>query len=212
MQKQYEALEKRISRLDDEGKDNEAGELSEESTQLENSMTHLLGQRIEIIRAMESVKTIEQAFPRVKRETKEEKAKVDAAKIIRMFNAGNNGIHEVRAAGRQMQAPRPEQLSEQEMEEFAAARAQLAIDSGYEVSQEEEWFEISRNGVRLVMKHFAFPSSFGISGDDRILKMFVDARKGGAAKLAMNYDHGWDAACTDPGVQKEIDRAIAIFG
>lgn len=62
------------------------------------------------------------------------------------------------------------------------------------------------------MKHFAFPSDYGITGEDRISKIGVSVKKGKSNETAMHYDRGWDVACTDAKVQREIDRAIAIFG
>jgi hypothetical protein len=215
VQKEYEALGRRIAQLHDEGKDDEADELSESSDdeQLQDSVNHYLQQRVELIRKIENLKTIEDVFPRVKRQTEEEKVNVDAAELIRMFNAGKIGQGELRAAAQQMDADAPEELSDKEMKAFAKARAELALAMGYEnPSKEEGWFDMERNGVKFSMKHFAFRSENGITGDDRISKIGVSVKKGEESESVMYYDRGWDSMCTDPKVQKEIDRAIAIFG
>jgi len=215
VQKEYEAVGQRISQLYDEGKDDEADKLAEGSDdeQLKDSMTHYLQQRVELLRKIEKLKTIEDVFPRVKRETKEEKVKVDATELIRMFNAGKIGKDELRAAAHEMDAGAPEELTDKEMKAFAKARYELALAMGYKKpTKEEGWFGMERNGVKFSMKHFAFTSDYGITGDDRISKMGVSVKKGKGYDTVLNYDRGWDVACTDPEVQKEIDRAIAIFG
>lgn len=117
--KEYESLGKRIGKLYDAGQDDEAEELSEESEQLKDTMSHLLSQRVELVRQMEQLRTIEDAFPRVKRQTKEERKKVDAAELIKAFNAGEVGIDALREAGEQMSADQPEELTDAEMAAFA---------------------------------------------------------------------------------------------
>ncbi|HKO57760.1 MAG TPA: hypothetical protein VJ276_17970 [Thermoanaerobaculia bacterium] len=213
VQKEYESLNARVGKLYDDGKEDEAEELGEEREQLEDSMTNYMRQRVELIRTIENLKTIEDAFPRVRTVTKEERKEVDAAELIRLFNAGKIGQDDLRAAGEQMRSNEPEDLSDKEMKAYATARAELAVEMGYEKpSKGEGWFEAQRNGVSFSMKHFAFPSDYGITGNDRISKIGVSVMRGKTTESVMYYDRGWDSACTDPEVQREIDRALAIFG
>ena len=213
VQREYESLNDRVSKLYDEGNDDEAEELSDQREQLEDSMTHYLRQRVELLRTIEKLRTIEDAFPRVKLVTTEERAKVDAAEVIRLFSAGKIGPEEVRAAGEQMRDGEAKDLSKSEMKAYAAARADLALQMGYEKpSKEEGWFSLERNGISFSMKHFAFPSDYGITGEDRISKIGVSVMKGKQSDSVMYYDRGWDSVCTDPKIQKEIDRVLAIFG
>ena len=212
-QEQYAALARRISQLYDEGRDDEAEGLSEANERLVDGMTHLLAQRVDLLRTIESLKTIEDVFPRVKRASREEQAEVDATEVIRAFNAGKIGVDDVRAAGRRMQADQSDELTDAEMEAFTAARAALALEMGYEEpSKEVGWFGVHRNRVKFSMRLSAFPNTFGITGDDRISKMGVTVGEGEEREQVLYFDRGWDVACTNPLVQKEIDRAIAIFG
>jgi hypothetical protein len=212
VQKSYEALNDRISKLYDDGDENEAERASDEREQFEDSITHLLKQRVELVREMENLKNIEDVFPRVKRAPLEETSKVDAAELIRMFNSGKIGVDDIRAAGEKMKANQPEELTDDELNQFYAVRAELAREYGYDV-EGDRWLDLKRNGVAMQLAHFAFPSENGITGEDRISKMWVSVLKDGKKTGAvLNYDRGWDVAPTDPEVQKEIDRAIAIFG
>lgn len=217
VQKEYEAIGKRIEKLYDAGKENEAEELSEQRGSLEQRMTYFLGERVEMIRKVEKLTTIEDVFPRAKKQTKEEKVEIDAADLIRQFNAGRVGTEELRAAARKMQGNTEDELTKEEWSAFVKARVALATTMGYKTSKEGaedagNWLDLSRNGVKLSMKHFAVRSHYGITGDDRISKMDAVVKKGKESEMVLNYDRGWDVACTDPKVQKEIDRAIAIFG
>jgi hypothetical protein len=212
VQKKYESLRKRIRNAGKEGRDDKAEELRGQKAQLANSVSHLLLQRTELVRTLEKLQTIEDAFPRVRRQTKEEKKTVDAAMLAEMFDTGEctDALEEL---ADQAQANAPEELSDEEIAAFAKARATLALELGYEkASPEEGGFDLERNGVRISMGHFPFRSSFGITGDDRISKIGVFVKNGTSDMRVMHYDRGWDVACTDPIVQKEIDRAIAIFG
>jgi chaperonin cofactor prefoldin len=211
LQKKYESLGAKINKAYDRGDDDAAEELSEESSQLKDEFDALLGERAKLLRQVENLETVEDAYPRVRTATEEDRKKIDYAEVIRAFTAGQMSVEDLR------NIPSPQagnvELTDEEFDDFCRARAQLARKLGYEVEGDNDasgnWFSIKRNGVEFSIKHFATPSDFGIAGFSRISKFGVSSDvKGGD----MNYDRGWDTACTSAEVQKEIDRVVAIFG
>lgn len=213
LQRQYEVTSEEISKAYGQGREDDAERLENRIEGMRDRFDSLMKQRVDLLRRIEKLRTIEDAFPRVKRPTEVEKKEVDAAALIRAFNAGRVGVDELRKAGRQMEEGKPEDLTDEEETAFAKARAALAREHGYETDNKEPgWITLKKNGIEFSMKHYAFPSEFGITGDSRISKMGVSVTEGKKSEMVLSYDRGWDVACTDPKVQEEIDRAIAIFG
>lgn len=213
LQKKYEAVGKRVSKLYKEGNDDEAEQLSEEMRELSDRFDALMSDRAKLLRKVENLTTIEDAFPRVRTKTKEERKQVDYAAVIRSFNAGEMSVDDLRALGQQDEES--DELTDEEFAKFCKARAQLAkklgykVDGGTQAGGPGNWFRIEKDGVTFSMKHFPIPSDFGVAGSSRISKFGVSSKIEGGG---LNFDRGWDVACTDADVQKEIDRVVAIFG
>ena len=214
LQKKYETLGKKVGKLYDAGKDDEAEELSEQLHDLSDSFDALMGERVALLRTIENVETVEDVFPRVKTQTTEDRKKVDYAEVIRAFTAGEMSVEDLKAVGPQNNS---EELTDKEFADFCKARATLARKLGYEIDGDVDdegasnWFDVKKNGLKFSMKHFATRSDFGITGFSRVSKFGVSSMEG-EKESHMWFDRGWDSACTDPKVQKEIDRVLAIFG
>jgi seryl-tRNA synthetase len=213
LQKKYETLGKKVGKLYDAGKDDEAEELSEQLNDLSDSFDALMGERVTLLRTIENIETVEDVFPRVKTQTTEDRKKVDYAEVIRAFNAGKMSVEDLKNVAPQNNS---EELTDKEFADFCRSRAQLARKLGYKVDEREEenvgnWFDVEKGGIKFSMKHFATRSDYGITGFSRVSKFGVSSIEG-EKQSHMWFDRGWDSACTDPKVQKEIDRVLAIFG
>jgi len=89
----------------------------------------------------------------------------------------------------------------------------LAQKMGYEVKENgPDWFTLSRNDITLEMWQIQTRSKHGVMGKDRILTLDVGAEVGGSSRTVCLYQPDTFLPCADPAVQKEIDRAMAIFG
>jgi hypothetical protein len=213
IQKEYEDFFAHIDELREQDKDDEADSLeeSERPRQLKKKFAEMLTKRVDLLRQIGGIKTIEEVFPRVKTKSKYEKPEYDSADLIHMLMSGKIDRKELEERSKKLLGPQDnEELSDEEMKAYAQARAALAAEMGYEnASPEEGWFSMDRNGVHFSMKQFVFRSTFGITGFDRISKIAA-SREGD--ERSFNYDRGWDTVVDDPEFQREIDRAIAIFG
>lgn len=212
-QKEYSALQARITALYNADDEEAAEDLEAESEHLEDRMGALLDQRVELIRKTEHLRTIEDAFPRCKEADEDEGATAAAEGVHRLFTTGKAGIDALRA-GRPLVSTSQEEPTRDEMIAWAKARAALAREYGYAVENEDPdvYFTIRTGSYEIRLKHFMFPSGQGITGYDRISAVSVIVTKGDTRQGYGVYHDGWDAGCDDRDAQKEIDRAIAIFG
>jgi len=197
---------------------------SELRSELRDQMESEIQERVDLLKE-QGVTNIEAVFPRVKVgqgvEDNARKLGEITAEMTRMMMASDFDqakFDQLRDKARELSGQKKSnELSDEELEAFDAARKNLARQEGYEVVDGEDsepgaWIALRKNGVEFSMKHFAFPSEFGIGGFSRISKIDVYRKAGKTSELLMNYDRTWDVANEDPEVQKDIDRLIAIFG
>lgn len=174
----------------------------------------LLHQRVALLRKIEHLRAIEDAFPRVRRVEVPRRDHLwdEISPILR--TPQKIDPEEFRLAANPTTLTDSPPLSEQESRAFLEARQALAVEQGYEVRSalDDPGFYISRNGVDFSMKHFELPVPDGIAGDSRITKFGASSGEGSERVIHVRYDGSYDYACTDPVAQREIDRVVAIFG
>lgn len=183
-----------------------------------------LAARVRLLRQMNPAATIDHAYPRVRAETPEQRASRSAGEISALFETGDAAAPAEVEAGRE--------LTEEELQQFEVACMELAEKTGYPGSHWSHGMlslarnyaagKEHRNLVRVDLMVQPYPSTDGITGQSRITEMDVFALKWGygesivmqyGARQAIPNDAGdYHLVCTDPIVQNEIDRAIAIFG
>jgi hypothetical protein len=209
------------------GKDGEAGALaqSQERRELLTAIQSGLAARVALLRNISPDATIEAAFPRVRGETPEQQMSRSTGEIAALFETGGAPLPATVEAGRA--------LTEDEMQQFEDACVNLAEKTGYPgsywsygmlaLSRTYAAGKEDRNFVRVDLLIQPYPSTDGITGHSRITGIDVsDLKWGGSGeKMVMQYgarvavpddEANYKLVCTDPIVQKEIDRAIAIFG
>lgn len=220
----YRAMGERISKLEDEGKDADAERVSRDRHKLDKKLNQLMEERVALVRQLEGLTTIEEAFPRVKTLTKAEKSDLDATDIIEAFNGGRMTHEQLRAAATKIVGTSVgEELSDSELRQFCDARYALARKLGYKTGYDHHsaaenaapsaWMMLQKDGIAFELKHFAFPSNFGIMGSSRIssLRVTTGRAKGDKFTEHLAYDRSWDEACDDPRILREIDRVAAIL-
>lgn len=162
----------------------------------------LLRDRVMLIRQIEKLTTIEDAFPVVRRPTTAQMKERSARAVAAAFETG---------------APDPERpMTNDDIEEAWSGRewdayndacAALARTQGYEVDVDRGVW--SKDGLRFQPVLFALPSLRGMGGDSRVGRLYVYR----GDKEVLDYDRGsWNRVPNDPDTQQAIDRFVAVFG
>jgi len=204
-----------------ESEDEDDYERSDRASQLADEMEGQIAERLGILRE-QGLTNIEAIFPRVHVDANaEEKAREFAeitSEMTRMIMAPDYDpaeLNRLRDKARELKSQeKSNELNDEEMEAFDEARKRLAEQEGYEIEGKGAggWVTLKKGDLEFSMKHFAFPSEFGIGGYSRISKIGVSRKNEKGSESLMYFDRGWDTANEDPEVQKEIDRVLAIFG
>jgi hypothetical protein len=181
--------------------------LLSESQSVRRRLDALMRERVSVLQAIESLPTIEDVFPRVRRHDLAGTAAADASTIVALFDRCTPHPTVV-ASGT------TPSLSLAEARAFRLARGRLCRKLGFDVEQDHEAIVLRRGRKTIRMLHFALPSSAGLGGDSRISHMTVHAREGRKDVLKFNFDRGWDpgACCSDVDGLREIDRVVAALG
>lgn len=211
LQRRYNVLLEETNDSHFNGRMGEAEGLAKRRSELRRGLDDDLTHRVEILRRLESLKTLEHAQSAEKLATEDEKRRLAAAAVAVVLGTDDGSLSESKVVGAQVE-PKETAVNDA-VREFAKVREALAREYQYEVTTEESgWFSLRRSGLQFSMKHFLVPSPLGIGNESRISKIVVSGSKGSDQVTYLRYDDGWETACTDPSVQREIDRVIAIFG
>lgn len=214
LSKAFEAFD---NHSDEDQSEEDEDSHSEEREQAGDALAGWLSDRIGLLKKLEHLRTIEDAFPRVKVEDEEQLERIDATDLLQKFMNGEIGAEEMKAAGRKLVGPERKELSDEELRQFRSACAELAQQNGYEFESDGAYVTLKKGDMKFSLKHFAFPSGFGLLSSR--ISVISSWREGKEGKKESHEGSGifvddgqWVNACTDLEMQKEIDRIVAVFG
>ena len=179
----------------------------------------LMLRRVALLRRTESFTTIEDAFPPVRPVPDEKRTGRDAQAILDAYFTGTIGSPAAVSVASDVDSPSNE-LSASEWEAFCQARTALATELGYSAgyddahtadAQMSKWFVIRKGSLTFEMQHFALASAPAVLGRSRISFLRVTAKTGNSVTEHLAFDRTWMTFCTDPAVQREVDRVVAVF-
>lgn len=126
-----------------------------------------------------------------------------------------------RSAGRRVnERGETAEAMDEESLAFVAARNGLVEGLGFsregvgvsaETRETSAWVVMQRGNLRFSVRQHLHPREGGIAGQSRITKLCVSDVHDPASWYA-NFDGGWDTACLDPSIQREIDEVVAALG
>lgn len=105
-----------------------------------------------------------------------------------------------------------------EVAAFVAAQEAVVTQLGLsrlpertESPRETAWLVVARGDLLFQMKQHFQPLEAGVAGPSRITKLCVKSLRDPTRWYA-SFDGGWDTACIDRSIQREIDRLVAALG
>jgi hypothetical protein len=206
-QSRYDELELEINRAWDVAAEvgvntAEIERLETESEQLHRTIQRLLSERVALLRQIEKPKTIEDAFPAVRRAAAGEQRADDANSVGAIFT-GDTAPDKPPRTNQDIEAT----WSNDEWKAYDKACEQLAREHGYRVDVGRIMW--SKGGLRFHPTLYPLPSTNGMGRNSRVGRLNVHRGK----KNVVYYDRGdWDVLPKDADTQRAVDRFVAIFG
>jgi hypothetical protein len=199
-------------------------ELANEQTRIHEELDRGLRFRVDLLQQLEHLRTIEDAFPQV--QSVRDASRHDAAVAVEQYL---NSSMRVEALVQVVERAKPEQrtLTQNEFRQFLRACDALAEQHGYECLYElpglDRTLLVLRKGDMVFsLTYLPFRRNMSILEPTRILG--IGSRRSQEKELMLSPEAawktggiffgnggGWEHACTDPDMQREIDRVIAIF-
>lgn len=196
---------------------------------IEETISPRLKVRADLVRAAEQLTTVAEAFPPL-REFLDKKA-IDAEEVVKEFARGGISSEEVRVVGQILNGP--DDLDDEEHEQFVRACERLAQTHGYDVVEHDDsllddddgpTLVLRKNGVTFDLTLTPFPNADGVVTGSRIVALSARRQLHLLPKVIQRFasvsvsvpytvfeDGSWPHVTFDVNVQREVDRLVAIF-